>query len=121
MTCPDCRAAPGEKCAPDRAGRSQLHRGRIRDAEQAMQVPVHRILPSAADRHFMPLDPDCADTLVVVAAQGRGRGAGPLSLRGCGAAVARAGTSGTRAGDRAEPEELPAGLLPHAARLPGVW
>jgi hypothetical protein len=30
-----------------------------------MQVPVHRILPSAADRHFMPLDPDCADTLVV--------------------------------------------------------
>ncbi|WP_405775620.1 hypothetical protein [Streptomyces sp. NBC_01538] len=64
-TCPDCRAAPGEKCAPDRAGRSQLHRGRIQDAEQAMQVPVYRILPPDADRHFMPLDPDCADTLVV--------------------------------------------------------
>lgn len=64
-TCPECRAAPGEKCAPDRAGRCQLHRGRIRDAEAALRVPVYRILPPDADRQFMPLDPDCADTLVV--------------------------------------------------------
>jgi hypothetical protein len=64
-TCPNCRAAPGEKCTPDRAGRSQLHRGRIRDAEQAMEVPPYRILPPDADRHCMELDPDCADTLGV--------------------------------------------------------
>ncbi|MCX4481656.1 hypothetical protein OOK44_35375 [Streptomyces cellulosae] len=30
-----------------------------------MQVPVRRILPPDGDRHFMELDPDCADTLVL--------------------------------------------------------
>lgn len=28
-------------------------------------MPVYRMLPPDADRRFMPLDPDCADTLVV--------------------------------------------------------
>lgn len=67
-TCPDCQAAPGEKCSPDRAGRSQLHQGRIQDARRAMTpLPPYRILPPGTDqdRRFMELDPDSADTLVV--------------------------------------------------------
>ncbi|MCY0930911.1 hypothetical protein OTB20_32910 [Streptomyces sp. H27-H1] len=67
-TCPDCQAAPGEKCAPDRAGRSQLHQGRIQDARRAMTpLPPFRILPPGTDqdRRFMELDPDSVDTLVV--------------------------------------------------------
>ncbi|MDJ0385217.1 hypothetical protein [Streptomyces sp. G-G2] len=67
-TCPDCQAAPGEKCAPDRAGRSQLHQGRIQDAHRAMApLPPFRILPPDTDhdRRLMELDPDSADTLVV--------------------------------------------------------
>ncbi|UUY52364.1 hypothetical protein NRK68_34395 (plasmid) [Streptomyces yangpuensis] len=63
-SCPQCRAKPGEKCAPDRAGRSQLHRGRIRDAQQAMELPPYRILPPDEDRIFMELQPGEADTLV---------------------------------------------------------
>ncbi|WP_455679991.1 hypothetical protein [Streptomyces scabiei] len=65
-SCPDCRAVPGEKCAPDRAGRSQLHRGRISDARRALEpMPPHRILPPEADRMYMELDSTDADTLVV--------------------------------------------------------
>ncbi|GHE33842.1 hypothetical protein GCM10017771_51080 [Streptomyces capitiformicae] len=65
-SCPDCRAAPGEKCAPDRAGRSQLHRGRISDARRALEpMPPYRILPPKADRMYMELDSTDADTLVV--------------------------------------------------------
>ncbi|MER7050122.1 hypothetical protein [Streptomyces jumonjinensis] len=53
---------------PDRAGHSQLHRGRIQDAQRAMApLPPYRILPPGTDqdRKFMPLDADCDDTLVV--------------------------------------------------------
>ncbi|WP_420543149.1 zinc finger domain-containing protein [Streptomyces katrae] len=57
-SCPPCRARPGEKCAPDRAGRSQLHRGRIRDAQQPMEpLPTFRILPRDEDRVFRELQP----------------------------------------------------------------
>ncbi|MGX1266892.1 hypothetical protein RKD18_000086 [Streptomyces phaeoluteigriseus] len=65
-SCTNRRAAPGEKCAPDRAGRSQLHRGRIWDARRALEpMPPHRILRLDADRMYMELDPTDADTLVV--------------------------------------------------------
>ncbi|WP_455567545.1 zinc finger domain-containing protein [Streptomyces bobili] len=55
-SCPNCHAAPGEPCTPDRAGRSQLHRGRISDARRALEpMPLYRILPPDADRMYMAL------------------------------------------------------------------
>ncbi|MCM1969422.1 hypothetical protein [Streptomyces sp. G1] len=54
----------------DRAGRSQLHRGRIRDAQQAMEPPPYRILTPDGDRVFMELQPGAADTLVASWHQG---------------------------------------------------
>ncbi|MFD7557400.1 hypothetical protein ACFV9E_23035 [Streptomyces sp. NPDC059835] len=38
--------------------------GRIRDAQQAMEVSLYRILPPDADRVYMELEPRVADTLV---------------------------------------------------------
>ncbi|MFE6398131.1 zinc finger domain-containing protein [Streptomyces alboflavus] len=65
-SCPDCQARPDEKCAPDRAGRSQIHTGRIRDAQRSLEaLPLRRILPPGTARHYMELDPTDPDTLVV--------------------------------------------------------
>ncbi|WP_438948296.1 zinc finger domain-containing protein [Streptomyces cellulosae] len=65
-TCPKCRALPGQKCAPDRAGRSQLHRDRIYDARRSLEpLPPYRILPPDTDRVLMEWDPHTADTPVV--------------------------------------------------------
>lgn len=64
-TCPECRAAPGQKCAPGPGGRSNLHRHRILDAKQALEpMPPYQILPPDGDRTFMEMDPDDADTFV---------------------------------------------------------
>ncbi|MGW7489448.1 zinc finger domain-containing protein [Streptomyces sp. NPDC054786] len=76
-TCLHCRAAPGEECVPDRAGRSRLHPGRIQDAERALApLPPYRILPPdmEQDRKHFELDPDSADTLVVFAPTPVGHG-----------------------------------------------
>ncbi|WP_435846648.1 zinc finger domain-containing protein [Streptomyces chrestomyceticus] len=59
-TCPDCRAVPGQKCAPDRAGRSQLHRGRIRDAEPGA-APRRALRPDGRGRCLGRRKSRCAD------------------------------------------------------------
>lgn len=65
-TCPRCRAAPGQKCAPDRAGRCQLHSDRIHAAHLSLQpLPPRRILPPEEDRVLMEWDPGRADTPVL--------------------------------------------------------
>ncbi|MEW1701120.1 hypothetical protein [Streptomyces sp. NPDC091278] len=65
-TCPECRARPGDKCAPDRAGRSQLHRGRLHDAQASLQpLPPHQLLTPTHDRHFNEVNPGDRNTLVV--------------------------------------------------------
>ncbi|GAA4989799.1 hypothetical protein GCM10023205_71240 [Yinghuangia aomiensis] len=55
-TCPHCHAAPAERCAPDRAGRSRFHGDRIRDAERTLQPsPPHYLLAPGGDRMYLPL------------------------------------------------------------------
>lgn len=65
-TCPQCRAIPGQKCAPGPGGRSNLHRDRIWDARRSLEpMPPHQILSEDTDRIYMELAPGSTDTLVL--------------------------------------------------------